>query len=238
MTQATQGDCPNSPRSYSPTMQRDTFLAGEGDAWFWRHQAVLSGETAERKRMLDFLEPLLGAQPRVLEVGSSVGINLELLRRRRPEGEYFGIDPSSAAIMAGRRLFPGLDLSGGTADHLPFPDGKFNLLWFRFCLYLIDRALLFKVVAEADRVLADGGFIAIADFDPKIPRSRVYHQKDGLLSYKMDYANLFLANPAYVMVDKISYGAGSDTFERRPSERLGFCILNKNLQSAYLLEER
>jgi len=188
--------------------------------------------------MLDLLEPLLGAKPRVLEVGSSVGINLELLRLRRPGGEYFGIDPSSEAVTVGQSLFPGLDLRRGSAERLPFPDGKFDLLWFRFCLHLIDRSLLFAVIAEADRVLADGGFIAIADFDPQIPRCRVYLQRDGVMTYKMNYTKLFLANPAYVMVDKISYGTASDTFERRPGERLGVCILNKNLQNAYLLEDR
>jgi adenylyltransferase/sulfurtransferase len=40
-----------------------------------------------------------------------------------------------------------------------------DLVLFGFCLYLVDRKLISRVVAEADRVLKDTGFLGIVDFD-------------------------------------------------------------------------
>lgn len=226
----------SSHNGQSPTAQRDIYLAGEGDVYFQRHRTLMEDETAWRKRMVDTLAPLLNESPRALEIGASNGINLELLRRRHLDGEYYGVDPSNEAVAAGGRLYPHLNMQSGTADHVPLRDGGFNLVWFCFCLYLIDRPLLFKVIAEADRLLADGGILAIADFDPQIPRSRVYRHNNKLLSYKMNYANLFLVNPAYVLVEKYSFSAAFETFDIDPGNRCGFWVMHKNVTNTYLTE--
>ena len=84
-----------------------------------------------------------------------------------------GVDPSSKAVEAGneRLLRAGISdiaLSVSTADALPLEKEEFDLVYFAFCLYLVDRNNLFATIAEADRVLKPGGYLAIVDFDPDL----------------------------------------------------------------------
>lgn len=214
--------------------QRDEFLASEGDQWFARNRSALDATSPARERIVDRLAGQMppGRAARVLEIGCGPGHNLALLASRRPI-EGHGIDPSSDAIACGTARHPQLRLQVGTADALPFADGAFDLVWFGFCLYLVDRPLLYRVVAEADRVLADGGLLAILDFDPGAPCARPYHHRPGLMSYKMDYAALFLANPAYVLVDKLSTSHTTGEWEPDPQERVALTLCRKNFEQAY-----
>lgn len=214
--------------------QRDEFLASEGNQWFARNRAVLDAASPERERIVDRLacQMVPGYTARVLEIGCGQGQNLASLATRHPiEGQ--GIDPSSDAVAAGTARYPGLNLRVGTADALPFSDGTFDVVWFGFCLYLVDRLLLQRVVAEADRVLADGGLLAILDFDPDVSCARPYHHRSGLMSYKMDYARLFLGNPAYVLVDKLSTSHTTGRWDPAPQERVALSLCRKNLEQAY-----
>ncbi len=215
-------------------IQRDEFLASEGNQWFARNRSALDAASPARERIVDRLAGQLapGRATRVLEIGCGQGQNLASLADRQPI-EGHGIDPSSDAVASGAARYPGLRLQVGTADALPFPDGAFDVVWFGFCLYLVDRPLLQRVVAEADRVLADGGLLAILDFDPDVPCARPYHHRPGLMSYKMDYAALFLANPAYVLVDKLSTSHTTGQWDPDPQERVALSLCRKNLEQAY-----
>jgi SAM-dependent methyltransferase len=215
-------------------IQRDEFLATEGNQWFARNRSALDAASPAREKIVDRLAGQLapGRATRVLEIGCGQGQNLASLAARQPI-EGHGIDPSSDAIACGAARYPGLRLQVGTADSLPFPDGAFDLVWFGFCLYLVDRSLLQRVVAEADRVLANGGLLAILDFDPDVPCARPYHHRPGLMSYKMDYAALFLANPAYVLVDKLSTSHTTGQWDPDPQERVALSLSRKNLEQAY-----
>jgi ubiquinone/menaquinone biosynthesis C-methylase UbiE len=62
-----------------------------------------------------------------------------------------GLDSSNAPIT--EAVNKGVDAKQGTADELPFPNNSFDIVVFDFCLYLCDRLDLFKITAEADRVL-------------------------------------------------------------------------------------
>lgn len=168
----------------------------------------------------------------MLEIGCGQGHNLDALGRLRCI-EGHGIEPSREAVRAGAQTFPALALRCGTADELPYDDASFDLVWFGFCLYLVDRTLLQRTVAEADRVLRDGGLLAIVDFDPAAPCMRRYHHREGLRSYKMDHARLFLANPAYVLVAKHSTSHTSGMWEPDPQERVALSLCRKDLEHAY-----
>ena len=52
----------------------------------------------------------------------------------------------------------------GNAERLPFKSGWFDLVFLRLVVHLVDRA---KVLPELRRVLAPGGRVVIATFDPK-----------------------------------------------------------------------
>jgi ubiquinone/menaquinone biosynthesis C-methylase UbiE len=212
--------------------QKDAFLAAEADAWFARNRA--QGEGAGATSEVAALLRRAGAAPkRVLEIGCSNGQLLaSLCQELACEGA--GIDPSAAAIAQGRERFPQLRLEVGTADRLPFADGEFDAVLFGFCLYLCDRADLFRIAAEADRVLADGGWLAITDFQPPFAYRNRYAHRDGLHSYKMDYSRLFACNPAYVerLREVHAHGGEGDS----PDARMGTVLLRKDLAAAWPVE--
>ena len=141
-----------------------------------------------------------------------------------------GIDPSTAAIKNGKELHKNLHLSISTASKLPYDDDSFDLVYFGFCLYLIDRNDVFKAVSEADRVLKNGGFLAILDFDPKQRHKRVYHHKPGFFSFKTSYADFFTAAGHYYLVAKESFSCGASHFSIDSDERVSVSVLYKETE--------
>jgi ubiquinone/menaquinone biosynthesis C-methylase UbiE len=216
------------------TLQRDVFKDVEGDSYFRRNEKQSTTSSPTRSVVTERMSHhLRGAgTPRVLEVGCASGANLSALSALTPI-EGFGIDPSCNAIQVGHESFPELDLKVGTADQLPYNDGTMDAIWFGFCLYLVDRGLLHRVIAEADRVLKDGGFIVIHDFDPDVAFVRPYMHRAGLNSYKMNYSGLFLSDPAYSLVEKMSFTHDDVHWTDNAQERLGLWVCRKNVKLGY-----
>ena len=216
------------------TRQRDAFLGGEGDAYADRNRSA--GASVD---LLSQLAPYLSAGAAVLEIGCGAGQNLVALEALAPGIRCFEIDPSPKAIERGRSRAPHHHLEVGTADFIPF-GGPFDLVFFGFCLYLCDRALLHKAVDQADAVLRGGhadetGILAIVDFDPCQLHRRAYRHDPHLPSYKMDYSALFLADPAYRLDSKSAFDASRGTVGRAKVEenRVALWILEKNVTAAY-----
>jgi SAM-dependent methyltransferase len=209
------------------TKQRDTFAAGEGDAWFLRNADVT--ESVVDDRIASHVAP--GGD--VLEIGCSDGRRLASLASST--GRRVGVDPSAAAIGVGRDRWPELELHVGSADALPV-DGPFDVVVFGFCLYLCDRELLPRIVAEGDRVLRDGGTLAIVDFDPPFPTRRAYRHRDGLWSWKMDYASLYAAFPSYVVAEKVPLHHDAPAWTADERERVALTILKKHVDGGYAEE--
>ena len=214
--------------------QKDEFLAGEGDAWFFRNPGV--SKRPESKLAGD---PLLaairtvGLKPTsVLEVGSSNGWRLNALAREFG-AEACGIDPSEAALVDGRKRYPVLDLRKGTADSLPFPEAQFDLVILGFCLYLCDRSDLFTIAAEVDRVLRDEGSVAIHDFTAPNPRRTPYRHRQGLYSYKMDYSRMFTWNPAYTLTFHRLFDLGSAERPIDPDQLECVSVIGRDMARAY-----
>jgi ubiquinone/menaquinone biosynthesis C-methylase UbiE len=184
------------------SVQKDLFLQSEGDKWFRRNKRVLSTDihiaACPVLRLITELKP---TPARVLEIGCSNGWRLNELKRFGV-AECYGIDPSKEAIEDGKTKYPTLNLAVGTADRLPPDIPPFNVVIFGFCLYLCDPFDHFRIVMEADRVLQDDGHLFIHDFDPPMPYRNEYSHRQGMYSYKMDFARLFLAHPHYALRQK------------------------------------
>lgn len=211
--------------------QTKAFLdKGEGDRYFQRNRAKLtaSGVTPE----LGFYVSHLPRGGRILEIGCANGRVLDYLCRNS-EGEGWGLDPSPEAVADGAMRYPKLHLAQGVAQELPFEDGFFDAVLFGFCLYLVDRPVLSRVVAEADRVLGDRGRLMITDFDPSRPSRRPYVHAPGLWSYKMFYPGLFTAHPQYVEVAKFPFFMGGEGWHADPQERVAAWVLYKDMANAY-----
>ncbi len=119
-------------------------------------------------------------------------------------------------------------LQKGTADALPYIDGQFDMVLFGFCLYLVDRSLLFRVAHEADRVLKKDGTLAIIDFDPPQPMVRPYHHCPGIYSYKQDYSQLFLASGKYTLAEKLPGSHADSCWHPDGGERIALWICRKS----------
>lgn len=180
--------------------QRQAFLTGEGDCYFYRNTDTYWAPTIYNDCLSMF-----GIKPeRLLEIGCGTTRNLRKLHQDLGEStELYGIDPSAAAIQYGMEQCPSLRLGVGTADVLAFEDNFFDVVIFGGCLYLCDRSVLFSIAAEADRVLRSGGYMIISDFLPPFPYRNVYAPKPGLFAYKMDYSRMFLWNPEYTLIGRM-----------------------------------
>lgn len=169
----------------------------EGDAWYTRNRTAIESRNLPEDDVI--LSEILTLPPpniacKVLEIGCSTGFRLEWLKNFMG-WQCSGIDPSAKAVEDACKR--GVDAYQGTADKLPFPSDNFDIVIFGFCLYLCDRADLFRIAQEADRVLVNPGWLIIHDFWSPTPCARNYHHATGVFSYKMDYQKMFSWHPSY-----------------------------------------
>jgi SAM-dependent methyltransferase len=181
--------------------QSEVFLHGEAIEWFARNQDRLP---LTDDPVIQAIETNSLVPGRSLEVGCSNGWRVKLMRQKWGV-EAYGIDPFFA------HHHNAWGCRRGTADDLKaFADNMFDMVIYGWCLYLCDREDLFRIVAEGDRVLKDNGHIVIYDFNQFAPYKTKYKHYDGLYSYKMDYSQLWLANPGYQLMRRYIYNSGDE----------------------------
>lgn len=214
--------------------QSAMFLEGEGDKYFLRNRAALdaSSSASEIAWLGQALSPFRDKINNVLEIGCSNGAKLEQICGLL-DSKGQGIDPSKQAVDEGNRRLSGkvAKLHVGTASSLPFEGLSFDFVYFGFCLYLLDRQDLFAAMAEADRVLKFGGFLAITDFDPIHRHKRPYRHKDGVFSFKQDYSRIFTESGLYYLVSKNSFSHRQLFFDVDGNERVSTTLLFKEVDA-------
>ena len=213
-------------------MQKDVFLSAEGDAWYRRNKSHLDLLDESNDAVCKLIQQQELSPHSVLEIGCANGQRLNVINKAFGASCY-GIDVSSEAILAGNSQFQNIVLTTGSADDLQFGDETFDLVIFGFCLYLCDRKDLFKIAAEADRVLKDQGMIIIKDFHPPFPYKNNYSHCENIFSYKMDYSRLFTWNPAYTLLASNITGHTSLADRKMVDERISLSLLYKNLEGGY-----
>lgn len=165
--------------------QHDIWTKGSAaDDYFSRNASRLDAKFKKDNRSLNMFCSFIRNGDRVLEIGCANGATLAAIQSATSCDGY-GIDPSSEAIKDGCVKHPSLKLSVGSAEKLEFEDHYFHAIIFGFCLYLVDRSVLMKVVSESDRMLRDGGYLMITDFDPILPHRRPYKHFQDAFTYKM-----------------------------------------------------
>ncbi len=214
--------------------QKEIFLNVEGDNFHERNKARLSelDSLAKNDPVLKNLKQLEVEPTSVLEIGCGEGWRLEIIRREYA-AKCYGVEPSAKAVSAGLELFPDLLLKTGTADSLPYDNAAFDLVIFGFCLYLVDRSDLFKVAAEADRVLAEKGQLAIFDFHSPFPYYNDYCHLPGLRAFKMNYSKMFLWHPAYTLQSQLLSSHNGNMQIDNTDERVSVLLLRKSNEFSY-----
>ena len=175
---------------------------------------------------------------RVLEIGCSYGYNLNYIKKEFPNANCFGIDPSKQAIEYGESAYEDISLKQGFSHNLPFDNNSFDVILVGFCLYMLDRRDYCMTIAEIDRVLKTGGFVAIWDFDTINNFSRVNKHNIEIPVYKMNIYNTFGGNPQYYLVEKNSFSHEGDVFHPDVQERCSLYVFYKeDVKNAYLLTD-
>lgn len=97
---------------------------------------------------------------RVLDVGSGTG---RLAAALSEQARVWAVEPVPEMLEVARARAPRVRFKQGSAEALPFKDGWFERVVLTLVVHLLDRPRAF---AELHRVLAPGGRVAIATFDP------------------------------------------------------------------------
>ena len=158
------------------------------DAWFaekageWDLVSKLGGQEREVEEALAAAArvPSVG---RLLDIGTGTGLVLGLLAAEAESA--FGIDRSPEMLRLARaKLSEGgrqlAELRHADMLQLPFEDGSFDTVTLVQVLHFADDPA--AVVAEAERVLAPGGKLLIAEFAPhnhEELRERFHHARLG-----------------------------------------------------------
>jgi ubiquinone/menaquinone biosynthesis C-methylase UbiE len=127
------------------------------------------GNAAIREELVTALldvasEPLAGTAP-ILDVGCGAGWWLRRLAAAGvAPGRLYGVDLQQRSVESARKAVPGATVATADARALPYPPGRFGLVTLIVVLSsLSDRAARGTAIAEAARVLAPGGVLAIWD---------------------------------------------------------------------------
>tara|TARA_B100000886_G_scaffold63100_2_gene39263 strand:+ start:385 stop:1017 length:633 start_codon:yes stop_codon:yes gene_type:complete len=208
--------------------QKKIFLIDEGDSYYKRN--LLMHDNKNHNFICQKILELSKNKKKIniLEIGCGRGDLLKKFYNLEKSFKLFGIDPSKQAIKSNKNKH--IKLKRGTADSLPFNDKNFDFVIFGFCLYLVDKDLLFKVVSEADRVLKFSGNILIYDFYSKNSSVSKYSHNKSVKTHKMNFSKLFINHPFYKIIYK-KFGDHTDINKKPkvPRNLISLFILKKNV---------
>lgn len=172
---------------------------------------------------------------RLIDIGTGTGRILELFGPR--VAESVGIDFSREMLALARSRLDLLDIRGcqvrqGDMYQLPVEDSGFDIATLHLVLHFADDPA--AVIAEATRVLAPGGVLAVVDFAPHdVEELRANHAHRRLGFGDEEVADLFAQNglqtagvhslPGQPLTVKIWIGenVADDRIIRRPTGEIG-----------------
>ncbi|MGW4650407.1 class I SAM-dependent methyltransferase [Kitasatospora sp. NPDC004289] len=101
---------------------------------------------------------------RVLELAAGTGVLTSALLAALPTAEVTATDLNEAMVTYGSARAPGAVWQQADAQHLPFPDGAFDLVVCQFgVMFFPDRVAAYR---EIRRVLASGGRALLTTWGP------------------------------------------------------------------------
>ncbi len=142
------------------------------------HQRYIHNENKDVAKALRALAEETGAE-RILEAGCGTGRWLSEFSM--PGRNVCGLDLSAGMLSQARQRNPDLCLVRGRSEILPFPPGRFDLVYCVNAIHHFVDAGAF--IQEARRVLRPGGGLAVINMSPHRGRNRwfVYDYFNGTL---------------------------------------------------------
>jgi SAM-dependent methyltransferase len=213
--------------------QDQAFIDGEGDAWFLRNP-ISTTEAGLDDPVLAALDRVeLSSAGKMLDVGGAAGRIAAGFLRQHPGWEAVVLDPSSAAIEAGQKAFPGVTFRRGSIAST-VPEHEYDVVIVSGVLCWVDRSRLARAIANIDTGLRDGGLLFVADFHPEAPRANPYSHRPGLFTYKQDYSACFTSLGTYRMLGQYHTAHDTPADVTDPFDvRYAVWVLRKDLEGAY-----
>jgi hypothetical protein len=121
-------------------------------------------ESIPRRRHTEvLLEKTDPADKTALDIGCGDGALVRALAERGALA--VGLEVSEGQLARARAAEPvaGADYIAGQAEHLPFPDARFDLAIFFNALHHVERHRMDSALEEACRVLKPGGLLYVAE---------------------------------------------------------------------------
>lgn len=219
-------------------MNIEEMVIEESNNYFERNKSAIkdTGEASVSTHLTcDFIEKYLTSYPgcirKILEVGCNYGYNLNYLSKRLGI-ECWGIEPSDKAICFGmnrwKQANPLVHLAQGISNKLPNDNQEFDIVMIGFLMYVTPREIITDTVLEVNRVLKEGGFLILTDFDTPISCKRKNKHNISMPVYKEDYARRFFPF-GYTLAEKVSYSHDGGCFNPDIQERISTQFLYKEV---------
>jgi ubiquinone/menaquinone biosynthesis C-methylase UbiE len=139
---------------------------------------------------------LAGIQPgdHVLEIGCGTGSLTMLAKRKAGEsGVVVGIDPlqemREIATRKARKAKLEITFQAGELEHIPYPDGSFDVVLASFMIFHTDDATRQEGLNEVCRVIKPGGRFLIVD--PQAPGQQKVSHVEKMLMRHLKGAGMF-----------------------------------------------
>jgi malonyl-CoA O-methyltransferase len=133
-----------------------------------RYDAAAALQREVEDRLLESLEHAKRVPARVLDLGAGPGRGSAILKRRFPKAQVVATDAAFGMLVGAKRRAGWLrpfQRVCGEAEHLPFADGAFDLVYSNLCLQWCPD--LPRVFEELRRVLAPDGLLLLSTFGPE-----------------------------------------------------------------------
>lgn len=181
----------------------DTILWDEESDNYTRRAKDVSDKYLEIKEVLiadsvlDIQSSLKKVPEKILDIGCSFGITIQLMKEHFPSSDFYGIDPGKESIETAQNNNPETNIffQQGHSHNLPYADNSFDVIILSMVLQWIPRKYLIKTIAEIDRVLKTDGIIYIQEFLPNKSITSVSRHNQDVFIFKDDYSSFFVTFP-------------------------------------------
>lgn len=218
--------------------QKDAFINYEADAWFDRNKELLLNYSGDKDTVISLIKNYELNPDSLLEIGCSAGYRLNSVKESFPDCIVYGLDPSAKALEYGKSHYPAVNFQQGTADNLEYYESdSMDVVIVGFVFYVIDRNIFFKVIAETDRVLRNGGILIIVDFfsETSLKNSYQHIKEFSAYSFKQNYDEVFTASKLYYLLDKSTYNHSKRGLDASDNyyDKYSITLLKKDLNASY-----